>query len=275
MSQRKGWLWMLAGVVFALVAGLLVYRVLSSAAETRASAPVTETRPVVIALEDLPLRTVVEEDMIAVREMPIEFIPEDAAQDVKDVLGKMVMTDINKGEVILLNRLASPTNVTRNIALTIPEEHVVIALPAQDLLNRVGMLKPGDRVDILFSLYFGDQSPDQTITLNVLQDVTIQAIVVPPVLAAAEQATNGDNQPDQQTSVLDSAILVAVTPQDALLLKYLLDSGGTLDYVLRPPDDTSAPFVEPVDIQYIEDRFEFERPNVSGSLTQEEIGEGP
>ncbi len=275
MSQRKGWLWMLAGVMLALVAGLLVYRVLSSAAETQASGPVVETRPVVVALEELPLRTVITEDMVAVREMPVEFIPEGAAQDLNEVVGKMVVDAITKGEVILLDRLDSPTNVTRNIALAIPEEHVVIALPAQDLLNRVGMLKPGDRVDILFSLHFGDQSPDQTITLNALQNVTIQAIVMPSTLAAAEQAVEAVEEGDQQGSVLDTAILVAVTPQEALVLKYLLDSGGTLDYALRPPDDDSAPFVEPVGVQYMEDRYEFERPAAAESPAPEETGGSP
>ncbi len=243
---------MLAGVILAILAALLVYRLLSTAVETSAEAPEVTTMPVIVALQDIPLRTVIEEDMVAVRDMPVDFVPSDAAVDLNDVVGKMALTDIKEGEVVLLSRVETPTNITRDIALTIPEGQVVIALPAQDLLSRVGMIKPGDRVDIMFSLLFGD-GPDKTVTINALQNVTIQAVVVSPTLEAGVE----EGAP---MSTREAAILVAVDPQDALVLKYLLDAGAVLDFALRPPDDESAPFVEPVDLIYMEDIYDFQTP---------------
>ncbi len=265
MSQRKGWMWMLAGVILAMLAAMLVYRLLSSAMEARASQPQVSTVPVLVALQDIPVRGVVEEGMVAVRDMPEEFVPPEAATDINEVVGKMAIAEIKEGEVVLLSRLESPTNVTRNIALTIPDGQVVIALPAQDLMNRVGMVKPGDHVDLLFSLSFQGGGPDKTVALNALQNVTVQAVVVPPTLDTA----NSEGAPPASA---DKAILVAVDPQDALVIKYLLDSGASLDFALRAPDDDSAPFVEPVDVTYMEDMYEFEAPAATEPTTEESLG---
>ena len=253
MSRRQGWLWMLAGVILAMVAALLVYRLLSSAVQTSASRPEVNTRPVIVALQDIPMRSVIGKDMVAVRDMPVDFIPKDAATDLNDVVDKMAIADIKAGEVVLLSRLESPTNVTRNIALRIPQGKVVIALPAQDLLNRVGMLKAGDHVDILFTLSFGS-GPRKNVAIAAMQNVTVQAVVTPPSL---QPSGNQAGIPSRQ----EKAILIAVDPQEALVLKYLLDSGAALDFVLRPPDDDSAPFMEPVDLPYMEDTYDFEAPS--------------
>lgn len=267
MTRRKGWMWMLAGVLLAMLAALLVYRLLSTAVQTSAKEPQVTTQPVIVALQDIPLRTVIDESMVAVREIPTDFVPQDAAVDLNDVVGKMAIVDIKEGEIVLLSRVESPTNVTRNIALTIPEGQVVIALPAQDLLNRVGMIKPGDHVDILFSLGVGEGDPTKTIAINALQNVVIQAVVVPPTLGANEQGGPPTSE--------DKAILVAVDPQDALVLKYLLDSGAALDFALRPPDDDSAPFLEPVNIQYLEDTYDFTIPEVTAPQPAQEKGSTP
>ena len=253
MNRKRGWLWMLAGVIMALVAAALVYRLLATAAVTTAAQPTLQTQPVVVLLEDVPRGTVLTEDMVALRDMPADFIPDGAVTVLEDAIGKMALTDLKAGEILLADRVETPTNITRDIALTIPEGMVVIALPANDLLNRVGMLKPGDRVDILFSLDLGEGTAASLRTLDALQNVEIQAIVVPPVL---EEVAQGGLA--AQGAAPDKAVLVAVDPQDALVLKYLVDAGAVLDFALRAPDDDSAPILDPVDLQYLADQYGFD-----------------
>ena len=208
------------------------------------------------------MRTIIKEDMVRVRDMPVDLIPEDAITDLQEAIGKMPITDLSTGEILLASRLVEPTNITRNIALAIPKGHVIVALPADDLLNRVGMVKPGDRVDILITLPYGD-GPENTVSVDVLQNVVIQAVVVPPIPNEVESA--GEQVKATADAALSSiegaafkAILVAISPQDALVLKYLRDSGAILDFALRAPDDESAPFLDPVDFQYIQDVFGIE-----------------
>ncbi len=257
MERKKGWMWMLAGVILAFLAGLLVYRLLTSAVRSATTPKKTETKPVVVAVQDIPMRTVIGEDMVQVRDMPVDLIPEGAITDINDAVGKMPLTDLITGEVLIENRLIEPTNVTRHIALAIPKQKVIIALPADDLLNKVAMIKPGDRVDIMVSLPYGD-GPQGTVSVDVLQNVIIQAVVVPPMPNTGDEKEGKNTQtfsPEDYTSGGLKAILVAVSPQDALVLKYLRDVGALVDFALRAPDDESTPFLEPVDFEYIQDVF--------------------
>jgi pilus assembly protein CpaB len=59
-----------------------------------------------------------------------------------------------------------------------------------------------------------------------------------------------------------TAILFALSPQDALVLKYVKDAGGVQDIVLRAPG-AEGPFdTEPVDVDYVLNRFQI--PNEVG-----------
>ena len=74
----------------------------------------------------------------------------------------------------------------------------------------------------------------------------------------------GSVQPVDETAPEDVAaqaagrpdsLLVTLAPQDALTLKYVNDSGGILDYVLRAPG-VERPFEsDPVDIDYLINRY--------------------
>jgi hypothetical protein len=47
------------------------------------------------------------------------------------------------------------------------------------------------------------------------------------------------------------AFLLTVTPQDALVLKYMKDAGAVVDLVLRAPNAEGTFSVEPVDLDYV------------------------
>ena len=61
------------------------------------------------------------------------------------------MGDIYPGEVVLSMRLADPDVVGENVAFVMDQDKVVFALPPEDLMSSIGMLKAGDRIDILLS----------------------------------------------------------------------------------------------------------------------------
>ncbi|MGC9356366.1 MAG: Flp pilus assembly protein CpaB [Anaerolineae bacterium] len=51
-------------------------------------------------------------------------------------------------------------------------------------------------------------------------------------------------------------VTLLVTPQDALVLKYLQDMGADLDLVLRAAGDTTTVLTEPIMLRYILDRYQ-------------------
>jgi len=53
------------------------------------------------------------------------------------------------------------------------------------------------------------------------------------------------------------AYLLALSPQDALMLKHFKDTGATFDIVLRAPTSTTLFELQPVNQDYLVDRYGF------------------
>jgi len=157
VGRLRGFLWLVAGLVVAGLAGIVAFITLSRVAaqgtgEVKSAPGVT----VVVAARAVPLRLALTSGDLEVREVPVDVVPEGAISDREEAEGKVTLVDLSPGEIILGQRLLDP-NVTPadgRLALFVAEDEVLMAFPPSDLLTQVGVLKPGDRVDLLMSLYF-------------------------------------------------------------------------------------------------------------------------
>ncbi|MBG7609877.1 MAG: hypothetical protein IZT55_03330, partial [Anaerolineae bacterium] len=61
-----------------------------------------------------------------------------------------------------------------------------------------------------------------------------------------------------RSSVSVTAYLLALKPQDALVLKYLIDSGADIDMAIRSPVSTETYDLDPVTDEYIKELFGLE-----------------
>jgi pilus assembly protein CpaB len=254
-------------LVVAVLAGTVAFITLQRATAQRAGEDVLSGPqvPVVVAARAIEVRSLLTAEDLELKELPVEAAPEGAIRELEEAVGKITLVDLYPGEVILAQRLVDPNVITGDgrLALVIAEDEVLMAFPAHDLMSRVGVLKPGDHVDLLFSLDFpvnrgtevslaegetaereaaGAGQEEEQATFNLLQNVTIAAIVT------GQTPTGGE-------AGAPEAILLTVSPQDALLLKYAKDAGGIVDIVLRAPG-TERPFsTEPVDVDYMIHRY--------------------
>ncbi|GAB4557702.1 MAG: hypothetical protein Kow0047_02230 [Anaerolineae bacterium] len=255
MQRKRGWLWLTTGFLMAVLAGVLTFRLLTQAVAAASEAQEIDMSPAVVALRDIPLRAVVDETAITVKQIPTELIPAGAARSIAEVVGKVSRQEIAAGEIVLTTRLVDPNIRGRDIAFVIPDDKVVFALPANDLLSKVGFLKAGDRVDLLFSLTVPSTGDDKVITINAIQNVEIMGIVAPPSLSAPGVAAP---DPGRVTALSNEGVLLfAVSAQDALTLKFLKDSGAIMDVALRAPTGELLLETEPVDLMYLADRYQF------------------
>ncbi len=304
MSRRLGLLLALVGVTIVVVGLLFVALILRQAAapiaQPTAVPPVTV--PVVVATRALPVRSLVRAGDVNVVQMPAEFAPLDALSAAEDAVGKITMIPLAAGELVMRHHLADPTNISQNLAFIIGDDQVVMAFPATDLMSQVDVLKPGDLVDILVSVEVPvlpsttggavsggsaastTQQDKELFTFDALQRLTIQAIVVsvkPKTQTGASTTTTtspvGTPAPTPTLSpdeIQADAILVALAPQDALVLKHLKDAGGIADIVLRAPTSNQAFGVKPVSPEYLKDRYGLviEQPGVLASPTPAQPG---
>jgi pilus assembly protein CpaB len=249
LGRLKGCLWLTAGLVVALLAGAVAFITLQGAVPGPAveDAGVSgATVPVVVASRPMEVRSQLAEDDLEVKALAPGLVPEGAISDVEEAIGKITLVDLYLGEIILAQRLVDPNVITGDgrLALVVAEDEVLLAFPIQDLMSRIGILKPGDHIDLLYSLWLptGEEGDALQVTFGVLENVTI-AQIVRDTTAGGQEGTNVQ------------AILMTVDPQDALQLKFAKDAGGIVDIVLRAPG-VEGPFdTEPVDVDYMINRY--------------------
>ena len=285
MSRRAitGILIAFAGLIVAGAGVFAVYQILTaSIAPASVPTPVAQiTEQVVITTRDISIGEVLQADDLTIADVPVELIPRDAERNIQEVEGKITKIQMVSGEIVLKHHLANPTNVSHDVAFIISDDLVLMAFPAQDLMSDLNVLQRGDLVDILVSieekitpvesdpekLITGEETPSETkwFTFDAMQAIEISAIIADIKYQEEDRTTvsgtdiNQEIQPTPQPSDVNvKAYLLAVTPQDALVLKNLIDIGGKFDIVLRAPTNIQFFDLDPVTLEYLVDKYELE-----------------
>lgn len=214
--------------------------------------PPAETRiTVAFVTHDVAEGTVLQAPDVTLTEIPIELAPRDTITDLNNAIGRITKTDLLQGEMVLDHNLANPTGQAYDIAYVLDERHVLMAIGIGDLMTRESIVKRGDIVD-LFATY----TTDRVITFDSFQRLDITAIVMD--IIQDENAANTDQQAPvapSRNQVVIQAYLLALDPQNALVLKFLKDTGASFDIVLRAPTSSGQFQLTPVTTQYITELY--------------------
>jgi len=223
--------------------------------------------PVVVVVRDMTLGDIITEADVEVANIPIEMAPRTAIEDIADVVGRIIKTDLVQGEMLLSHNLADPTNNAKDLNFILSDEHVLMAFPADDLMSQEGMVKRGDIVDIFASFEvevrtIGEpvdettgepEEPDiRVFTVDSMQKVGVTAMVM-EVISGDEPATLIESGEDNSTAIETEprAYLLALNPGDALILKHLKDTDAIFDIVLRAPTSAIQFDLLPITTEYI------------------------
>ncbi len=280
MSRRTGILLALVGIIL-LVFGFLFINALlrqGAAPPVVPTVPPPITAPVVVTTRALPIRALLKAEDLTVVQVPVEFVPLDAVSEIEAAAGQITKIALGPGEMVLGNHLADPTNINRDLAFIIGDDQVIMAVPINNLMSQINILQPGDLVDILVSIEElvlptnltaneEAQAEAQLFTFDALQRVEISAIVVEIVRRSDSGSASGSSTglpgatpaptpTPQPSEIRPQAILLALAPQDALVLKHLQDAGGVFDIVLRAPTSAQNFEVDSVTSEYLKDRYE-------------------
>lgn len=253
---------MVAGAVLAVLAGVAAMLALR-AAITTVEVPEPEaglTRPVVVASRYVARRSTLTQADVEVRQLPDDAIRSGAVVKAEDAVGRITLTELNQGEMILAQNLlevtgeAATEEIEVSVAEALEEDEVAVALRATDLMSRFGVLHAGDKVDVLFSInvvgktYQEEVPRGGLVAFTAVQDLEILQIV------SSKQPTEEESEEAEEQPVERLIILIA-DPQKAVIIKYLKDSGGVIDFALRSPTSEQLFDVEVVTINYLADRY--------------------
>lgn len=276
MNRRRGILWISAGLVLALLASGISYfafqRVVN---EQSATVQESSTQTVVIARQLVNERAVVRLADIGTEERPIEEVPSGAIFKTEDAVGRIAARSIPPGQVLLAQNLIEsfpstslePTDIvtgTVNFSEALGETLVAFALPVTDRLSSEGILLPGDRIDLLFSTdVVGDQEgTGGKVSIYAIQDLEILQITFQAQPAEEEGSTAPKEEAaePEPASRQPKTIILAIDPQDAVVLKYAIDTKSPIDLVLRAEDNRRRFDVDAVHINTISERYRFTAP---------------
>jgi Flp pilus assembly protein CpaB len=263
--NRRSLLWFVAAAILALLAGVLAVVFIGGQGGGTTEVAV-EKQPVVVARNPIAANDVISVDKVTLEER--DQIPTGAVVEVGDVMGATVLRDIAQGEVIKVQDLQIYTGT---LLSELPDDRIAVALPAEDILSQWGAVAVGDHVDVLFTLdviletpmYIDDirtveeaqlyaierdQSLDGVSVLT-LQNLEVLQIIEEPQPEEAQAEEEGGPQ------LRPRALILQVDPQDAVVLKYLNDSVGSIQLALRGPENETLFNVQPVNINYLMLRY--------------------
>ena len=280
---RRGIILIVAGIIIAIAGILLVNYILGGAIDPVQEVVPTPTPPldqVVITSRSIPLGTVLTYEDLVVADVPVELAPLTRINDVNLAVGQITTIPLVAGEMVLPHHLANQTNlVDRNLAFNLEDDQVLMAFPIVDLMGRINILKKGDTIDMLVTInqevetvteiFTGEEETvSQQFTFDALQRLTITAVVVDyvdgsppesqPLPGPEEEATPAPPPEPSRTETQPVALMLALSPQDALVLKHLKDTGAIFDLVLRSPTSTLYFDTVPVTSDYITEKYELQ-----------------
>jgi pilus assembly protein CpaB len=277
LSNRiKSLLVILAGVILlgiGVFVSVLLYQRFSNAAPYSLTQGEVVKIQVVTVTRDLFLGDKLTESDVQLVEVPVDLAPRGTVTQLADAVGKFIKTDLVSGEMVLAHNLANPTNSNHDLAYILSDDHVLMAFPATDLMSENNGIQRGDIVDIFATFKAAIKTvPDNTngttipgatnlvsriFTVDTFQKVGITALVVE---VTNQQNSNQvfQNTDGQPVDAKVKSYLLALSPQDALVLKHLKDTNATFDIVLRSPTSTVQFDLTPVTEEFIIEFYKLE-----------------
>lgn len=258
--RRGGTILILLGLILGLVTAGATFLTLT---QNQPQAQQIATRPIVIAMQSIPGRTEIPAQALGLQPWPEASIPVGAFDKIEDAAGKLTLQPIYQGQIVLAPMIIDKTQAkeTRsNASYLIPEGKIAVSFSASGVNAVAGAIQVGDTVDIMLTLSPGGlgQATGTTRTTTAVttttgtegQAVTQLMLQDVPIIQVGSWNTPSDKPApgDSLTVVLDR--------QDALALKSALEQ-GSFQLILRRVGDHKPATTEPVTLQYLNKRFNF------------------
>lgn len=213
-------LWML---VISVALGLSVVVMASGRFAPQAIA----ANKVVVAAVDIELGSKLNPQMLSLIDWPQGSTPAGTFSDLKELQERVLKNSVQRGEVILNNKLA-PIGSAGGLSAVIADGKRAMTVRVNDVVGVAGFALPGNYVDILVNAQQDTNKGNESkpITKTVLEHVL--------VLAVAQEAGRDDTKPK-----VVSAVTLELSPADAEKID-LARNVGTLSLVLRNQIDKAS-----------------------------------
>jgi pilus assembly protein CpaB len=220
---------LIAALVFGVLAAVLIGVYLSSLDSSGGggSSTASETTvPVVVAAQDIAAQTVVTEQMLTVKDVPLDVAVASAFSDTSAVVGQTTSVAVKANEQISPSKVTSVSSAVSQYGPNTPASLVVpkgmrgfgVLIGS---LSGSTIIRPGDYVDIIDPKSVSTNSDTgQQVNLGsacyVVQD--IQVLSLGSALLSPDASTNADSLAASPADPATHLMVLSVNPNDAALL---------------------------------------------------------
>jgi len=193
---------------------------------------------VLTAVQDIPLGVALAQEMVVARELPAAYLEDRhiTVADQERVMGVRVVGGIRAGESILWTDLATTTDTSRDLSSLVRNGMRAITIQADQSATFGGLVRPGDRVDVLMTL----TRPSSTPTSSAEEDrVTIALLQNLLVLAAGQDTGAIQRSATTRPPTQMNDVTISATVEQSQLLAFA-QQRGRLTLLLRHPDDIAV-----------------------------------
>lgn len=248
-SSRLG---LLVAGLLAAVTGVLVFAALRGSADDGAVVSLAggNTRTIVVAKQDIAPRTVITGDMLQLTEVPSAAILSGAHAGSELLVGQVASVPILKGEQVLDAKLAAD-KAPLGLPYLVPKDRRAMAVEADKVVGAGGLIRPGDRVDVIgvvevkYTSVTTGRELNQTNAVVLAQNVEVLAVeqklqnrVTGTTAVSSEGRTEAlVDQPEAQPDAKVVTLALAPTEAQDILL---VEVKGTIRLMVRAPGDATA-----------------------------------
>lgn len=231
MRELRSWIFLGLGLLLAGLTGLSLYGV-SQDFGARQAAAASDIAQVVVARADIATRAVLTADMLMLQSYPKNLVPPGSVTNQADAVGQTTLSAIPSGAAIVRAQLVA-ANGRSGASVTLEKGKVLVAFPTTDPLTIAGLVRPGDRIDVLATVTSG------TGELSRKTQTTVQNLEVIDVLTSGREGQKA------------ASLTFVVDHQVALVLKYLRDTQATVDIAVRSRAESELTATTSVDLGYL------------------------
>lgn len=249
-KRRRSRLIVITGVIMSLIVGAAIFLLLQGGAYGGETAAIP-TSNVVIAVREIPARTTITAEDLALREVPIDATNSQAYISTADVVDRVSAVAIPAGQMLTPNLLAS-TQSNQGFMLPAPTD----AQPGDPPARAGAVLVPDERA------VAGSIQPGQRV------DIVATVGITPPTEEAGDPASDITAGPSTKVTLQNVTVLARsgeiyilhLDLEQAEDLAEMQAAGGAFTLVLRPEGDEATAETDGSTLAELVEQYGFQLP---------------
>lgn len=209
----------LLATIMALITGLVVYIFINNLQKTVEASGEIPTTPVVVAVKSISENTVIDTEMLEVRELPTISVTPGTARTPEELVGKIAKFPISPGEQIVIQKLKIPGSTEgTDLSYRLKDNERAMTISVNETTGVAGFIRAGDFIDIMTT----DIVDSELQTFYMLKNIRVIMVSNKGAnLAGGEILSYG-------------TVTLCLSAEECLLLGNAINMGNSITLTLRP-----------------------------------------